>query len=87
MHAREGRVDAGPFAEAREEKGQTAAKAQCCAYAVARPLRGRCVRDGFVGLGKYGAGGVWLDRALRLRLGNEGLEQGMTGWNAVLGGS
>jgi len=38
MHARDGRVDAGPFAVAREEKGQTAAKAQCCACAVARPL-------------------------------------------------
>lgn len=50
MHAREGRVDAGPFAEAREEKGQTAAKAQCCAYAVARPLRPGWIR---------GIGQVW----------------------------
>ena len=39
---------------------------------------------GFVGLGKCGVG---MDKALRPRLGNEGLEQGMTGWNAVLGGS
>ena len=43
---------------------------------------------GFVGLGKCGVGGVWLDKVLRPRLGNEGLEQGMMmGWNAVLGGS
>ena len=34
---------------------------------------------GFVGLDKCGVGGVWLDKALRPRLGNEGLEQGMMG--------
>jgi hypothetical protein len=45
------------------------------------PLRGRCVRDGIRGIGQVWC---WLDRALRLRLGNEGLEQGMTGWNVVL---
>lgn len=68
MHARDGRVDAGPFAVAREEKGQRAVEAQVlrvrrCAAAVSGM--------GFVGLGKCGVVGVWLDKALRLRLGNE----------------
>ena len=40
-----------------------------------------------MGLGKCGVRGVWLNKALRPQPGNEGLEQGMTGWNAVLGGS
>ena len=82
MHARDGCVDAGPFAVAGEEKGQRVARVQCCVYAAA--VSGM----GFVGLGKCGVVGVWLDKVLRPRLGNEGLEQGMMmGWNAVLGGS
>ena len=80
MHARDGCVDAGPFAVAGEEKGQRVARVQCCVYAAA--VSGM----GFVGLGKCGVGGVWLDKVLRPRLGNEGLEQDMAGWNAVLGG-
>lgn len=51
------------------------------------PLRGRYVRDGIRGIGQVWCWGVWLDKALRLRLGNEGLKQDITGWNAVLGGS
>ena len=49
MHARDGCVDAGPFAVAGEEKGQRVARVQCCVYAVARPL---CVRDGIRGIGQ-----------------------------------
>ena len=81
MHARDGCVDAGPFAVAGEEKGQRVARVQCCVYAVARPL---CPGwDSW----DWASVVLGLDKVLRPRLGNEGLEQGMMGWNAVLGGS